>query len=82
MPVFNNQKRSFAFLINCSYAVELLYFLYRNKRTGKRSYLPSSNTLVLHFMSTTRSYETASGAKKKKKTLNKQYRRLATTRTF
>ena len=36
MSVFNNQKRSSAFFI-CGYAVEL-YFLYRNKRVGKRSY--------------------------------------------
>ena len=36
MSVFNNQKRSLEFFI-CGYAVEL-YFLYRNKRVGKRSY--------------------------------------------
>ena len=45
MPVFNN-KRSFTFLI-CSYAVEL-YFLYRNKRMGKRFYLPSLITLYFN----------------------------------
>ena len=71
MSVFNNQKRSLAFFI-CGYAVEL-YFLYRNKRVGKRFYRQVYTPIIPLHVDNLRSCETASGAKNQEACFGRSY---------
>ena len=69
MSVFNNQKRSLEFFI-CGYAVDTFCTEikeWENALTAK--YIHP----LFHFMSTTRSCETASGAKKQEAYFGRSY---------